>query len=654
MHTLKSIIILSFTVVLCLGQSPEDFIRAKGNQLVVGSDEQAITLRGVGFINDVDWLTYKTLSMTVDHSEIDFQRIHEMGMNVVRFELDYRFFEDDSIPYVYQPEGWAWLDTNLAWARKYGVYMILDMHISAGGIQEGNVSGKALWTDPEKQKRVKALWYTFADRYKNDTIVAAYDLINEPYPFPPDSHQLWTALAQEIIDTIRTVDTNHLVIVEECFGDIDHYLSTVNDKNVMYDVHYYLPHRFSHFYNSHGDGGYYPDPGVSLTGDYLMQDAFFADSSLTSKVPAGNTDWALYETPLYQVIDSLMVEAVPIIICNTTEGIAYFDDFILKEFDSNQSLVRQQLVDMEYNDGTWFLPGKDTIKTYIGNWKVQAAQVDLNKHDSTYTAHAGKYALKITGITQPYRLRNKGYGFLVKPDHYYKLSGWMKGVDMNGQGCRMGIEYYKHNQISDITPFDKSYSKNAMLAKLQFSIDNNVPMNIGEFGLMRWCFMDSIGSFNGNRGGLQWVEDILDLFDTYNLSYQYFAYHSHDFGLYYNHGDLPNADSSNSELIDLFTTNLVDINHSKTPKVHTMHLLCTSPVSLSNVTIIHYFVLRSSSVSLNIYDAHGRMVKELVNKNQLPGKYTVRWHRATHGSGVYFLTLNAGSTATAQKTLVLH
>ena len=107
--------------------------------------------------------------------------------------------------------------------------------------------------------------------------------------------------------------------------------------------------------------------------------------------------------------------------------------------------------------------------------------------------------------------------------------------------------------------------------------------------------MDSIGSFTGNRGGLQWVGDILDIFDTYNLNYQYFAYHSHDFGLYYNHGDLPNPDSSNTELIDLFTTHLVDINNSKVPKAHTMRFLRTSPTLLRDVTIIHYFQCRDTS-----------------------------------------------------------
>lgn len=44
---------------------------------------------------------------------------------------------------------------------------------------------------------------------------------------------------------------------------------------------------------------------------------------------------------------------------------------------------------------------------------------------------------------------------------------------------------------------------------------------------------------------------MIELFDQHNINYQYFGYHSHDYGLYTNHGTLPDPASANQELIDL-------------------------------------------------------------------------------------------------------
>ncbi len=62
-------------------------------------------------------------------------------------------------------------------------------------------------------------------------------------------------------------------------------------------------------------------------------------------------------------------------------------------------------------------------------------------------------------------------------------------------------------------------------------------------------------------------------------------------------------------------------------------------------------------VSLKIYDALGREVATLVNKEQAPGKYSVQFN-ANSGvgelsSGVYFYTLRAGNFTQTRKMLLL-
>ena len=71
-------------------------------------------------------------------------------------------------------------------------------------------------------------------------------------------------------------------------------------------------------------------------------------------------------------------------------------------------------------------------------------------------------------------------------------------------------------------------------------------MNVGEFGLMKWCFED-------DKGGLTWVGDMLEILDQYGVNSQFYDYHSGDFGVYQNGEGLPDPTSGNQGLIDLFT-----------------------------------------------------------------------------------------------------
>jgi endoglucanase len=112
---------------------PKQFIRRQGNQLLVGQDNQPVQLRGVCFGNNV-WGNPQTPPVT-HHNETDYQRVHDMHMNVIRFYLNYGLFESDDAPYVYKQSGWDWLDQNVQWAKNHGIYLILNMHYPQGGYQ---------------------------------------------------------------------------------------------------------------------------------------------------------------------------------------------------------------------------------------------------------------------------------------------------------------------------------------------------------------------------------------------------------------------------------------------------------------------------------------------------------------------------------------
>jgi endoglucanase len=107
---------------------------------------------------------------------------------------------------------------------------MLDMHAPQGGFQGPGYEGN-FWTSSDKQDRMKALWVAIAERYKDEPVIAAYDIFNEP---DPNNQQQWVDFAQELIDTIRVVDDKRLFIVEQSMNDdVEPFL--VSDGNVQYD-----------------------------------------------------------------------------------------------------------------------------------------------------------------------------------------------------------------------------------------------------------------------------------------------------------------------------------------------------------------------------------------------------------------------------------
>jgi glucan 1,3-beta-glucosidase len=176
----------------------------------------------------------------------DFDIIKSWGFNVVRLPFYYDLLEDDAAPGRLRPDAFKWLDRAVDMATQAGVYVILDMHGAPGGQSTdqctGHGSQNKLWL-PENRKRTAFLWKTIAGRYRANTTVAAYDLLNEPYGNhgnEPSDSMLVTTM-DELIHAIREVDQGHLIL---CAGSIRgiSVLGTPAShewKNVGYTEHFY-------------------------------------------------------------------------------------------------------------------------------------------------------------------------------------------------------------------------------------------------------------------------------------------------------------------------------------------------------------------------------------------------------------------------------
>ncbi|MEI6852956.1 MAG: cellulase family glycosylhydrolase, partial [Bacteroidota bacterium] len=174
-------------------------------------------------------------------SRTDIQKISQQCFNVVRIPFNHTLLEDDFTPYVYKPEGWAVLDSVLKWCEDYNVYAVLDLHSAPGGQSTSFTADPdfliTLWNGTINQNRTKRLWKAIADRYKNRGIIAGYDILNEPNT---SSGSDVLNLYNSIIDSIRSVDNNHMLFIEgNNYAQDFSIFTTLPDPNTCFEFHIY-------------------------------------------------------------------------------------------------------------------------------------------------------------------------------------------------------------------------------------------------------------------------------------------------------------------------------------------------------------------------------------------------------------------------------
>ncbi|QIB34938.1 glycoside hydrolase family 5 protein [Ancylobacter pratisalsi] len=154
--------------------------------------------------------------------EEDFAFLQAAGFTTVRIPLHWKFFLDPADPSRIDPagEGWALIDRAVGWAKAHDIKVILDIHAAPGGQtgvnHDDGVGYPLTFYVPEFRRRTLTLWRAIATRYRDETAVLAYDLLNEPISPYHDIDCLNPRLEpfyEEIARTIRAVDPNHPVIL---------------------------------------------------------------------------------------------------------------------------------------------------------------------------------------------------------------------------------------------------------------------------------------------------------------------------------------------------------------------------------------------------------------------------------------------------------
>lgn len=352
--------------------SSTSFLKANGKQLRNNyGNGDVVTLRGTnagGYLLQEFWMCptsystgtytvncemdiYKTLTSRFGEAKMrdlikvyqdnywttqDFDNCQALGINCIRLPMWFMNFVDFNGNYI--SNAFDRIDWFLQEAGKRGIYVILDMHGAPGsqngsdhsGIDGGNskVTASQFFfgnNANSNQQKYYDLWYKIAQRYKDNPVVAGYDLLNEPYctyrynsGYSDDYlHSLLWGIYNNAYNVIRSVDTNHVVIMEATWNPSDlPNPSDYNWSNVMYEYHNYLYDDYdnaagkqitnmqdklslisSKNYNVPsymGEFSYFNSVSAWQQGLQLLNDAGINWTTWTYKVTGSNNNWGLY------------------------------------------------------------------------------------------------------------------------------------------------------------------------------------------------------------------------------------------------------------------------------------------------------------------------------------------------------------------------
>ena len=249
---------------------------------IVDADGNAVVLRGTnfgGWLVQEGWMcpTHQTDTLSTDMTlysrfgkekaealisayqdswitEGDFKTVKELGLNVVRVPFTYmnvyHHLSDEGEllhpdEFTLREDPFERLDFALEMCKKYGLYLILDMHGAVGSQNgsdhSGDTSRTNLYAGTELgeayREKTAELWALVAEHFAGESNVAGYDLLNEPTRASGATQ--WDYY-DVLYKAVREADPDHMIFIEATWEPNN--LPSPEDygwENVVYEYHHY-------------------------------------------------------------------------------------------------------------------------------------------------------------------------------------------------------------------------------------------------------------------------------------------------------------------------------------------------------------------------------------------------------------------------------
>ena len=601
-------------------------------------------------------------------TEKDFVNIKSLGCDVIRLPINLHYMTGGEPDYIIDPLFFYFLDQAVGWAGKHQIHLLIDNH----------TFDPAVNTDPAVGQILVKVWKQMAQHYKDSSRYIYYEILNEPHGIADNT---WNQIQKAVIDTIRTVDTLHTLIVGPAgwnsYNNLA-YMSHYADTNLIYTFHFYDPFLFTHQGASWTDPSMVPVSGIpfpynaeempqvpaELVGTWIgsSYDSYSYDGTVARvkqllntainfrnnrHVPVFCGEFGVYipnssnedRVYWYGVVRKYLEEnKIAWTIWDYTGGFGLFkkgsDE--LFEYDLNIPLVDtlglnvpEQSEYIPHPDTTGFVIYQDCIMEKISESSWLSSGI-IDFYDTT-DVHNGKYSIYWSGADQYNQI-----GFDFKPDKDlsklvadgFAVNFWIKG---NTAGTRFDMRFLD-SKTAD--PDDHPWRMARTITQSLAAWD----------GAWHHIYIPLTGFYEqGSWDNNTWYNPV-GAFDWTAVD---------RFEIVAEHSDLAG--------IDFWFDNL-DISDRDTyvgkARTFTGLSLTAVPNPFSDYTRIRYTIPSTGIVNISIYNITGQKVITLINQIHASGDYSVEWDgMARDGSmmsnGIYFCRLDASGCNMVNKLILL-
>ena len=295
----------------------------------------------------------------------------------------------------------------------------------------------------------------------------------------------------------------------------------ISFNNVVYEFHCYSPYVFV-AQDSSSDRLKYPQDNVIMPLDGipisyvdLLWDAgqYNNGSSNTWQTLKNNTPEAV---PTTGINNGYVLIYLKNLASNTTVTI---DEIKVSEYDQSNNFIKDVFFDDFSSDFNYRFIDGSTVD-------------DMRVQNSTNGGYSGDDAKIIQGATGSNAcIMSNDYNnlfFVINPDYKYQIS---MRVKVQNPGSSTVVEpAIVYSYCEGQTVLNKSHIEASIQRYVDYSVQYNVPIFMGEYGISGWCFEKvkkiSDGTYlnEGNLGGEQWIDDMLSVISDNKLSSSYWLY----------------------------------------------------------------------------------------------------------------------------------
>lgn len=224
---------------------------------VIGRRRKVSVNRPIGPVykgHDLDRLRGAMIGHNVTEDELRLLG-GQWKANHVRWQLIWGGFPHSPADKVGVEEYNRWLDSTLSHldrllpvCRQVGIKVLIDLHTPPGGRNDANEC--RIFKEERFQEAFVAVWEKIARRYRGNQTVWGYDLVNEPVEGAVGQGLMdWHALVTLTARKVRAIDADHAIVVEPApWGSPQslEWFEPIDVPDVVYSVHMYQPHQFTH------------------------------------------------------------------------------------------------------------------------------------------------------------------------------------------------------------------------------------------------------------------------------------------------------------------------------------------------------------------------------------------------------------------------